>query len=597
MKVSGFGKRLAAALLLAGVLCLAVILLVSPRAHAETPTPSPETSPPLGDCYGGLLSQAPLHCYALEQAEAVEEINIEAIYLIDSSLPSSIPVPSRTLYIYVSEEQTVVENEVYDYLYERMKEYVQKWPPRRMDEGRFYNNHCTDKFGNARLGIEDCLLNDIDTYLNRDNFPPRLFEDYANYARLEVRGGGVEARRTVRGWPSWRQVWPAEREEAGGQTGDGNAGDGGQQDPSAPAFDVSDVDLTNIPDVDCDSREISSKIRWNSHWACRMWQKHPEFRFAGIHPYHHLYQGGTDGKVYYQLKIPVADAEKWKVKLEEWDPGLVEQGWEIVVVPVQHDFGDLWRYATILNRFSHSSANTIGITKVFIGVNTIQGSYWDEQTALMLNNLEAFQPYDPNTDSGYREPANWSAIREVIGIGAHDSKAVADALPTLLPLLDIPASAVGVVYQEVPFRVVIKTRQALGDTDTSNYDPSLGDWGLGVPDVEKILADARELGTIDEGINTTEETSPDLSVAVGNGNSELPVSNAAPTMDKAEVSAPDGSTVEVQPLSGPSPNVIISETEESSRLSPWLLALASGSGALILVAAVLAGRRMFRTAR
>ena len=41
MKVSGFGKRLAAALLLAGVLCLAVVILVSPGAYAETPTPTP----------------------------------------------------------------------------------------------------------------------------------------------------------------------------------------------------------------------------------------------------------------------------------------------------------------------------------------------------------------------------------------------------------------------------------------------------------------------------------------------------------------------------------------------------------------------------
>ena len=34
----------------------------------------------------------------------------------------------------------------------------------------------------------------------------------------------------------------------------------------------------------------------------------------------------------------------------------------IIVIPVKYDYGELWRWQVILNRFALSSGNTVGIT-------------------------------------------------------------------------------------------------------------------------------------------------------------------------------------------------------------------------------------------
>ena len=38
-------------------------------------------------------------------------------------------------------------------------------------------------------------------------------------------------------------------------------------------------------------------------------------------------------------------------------------------IPVKYDFRELWRWATILDRFALSEGNTIGIAKALIGTN------------------------------------------------------------------------------------------------------------------------------------------------------------------------------------------------------------------------------------
>ena len=42
--------------------------------------------PPLGDCFGGALSQDPPHCYALEQAQRQGVIDVEKVYDADGVL-------------------------------------------------------------------------------------------------------------------------------------------------------------------------------------------------------------------------------------------------------------------------------------------------------------------------------------------------------------------------------------------------------------------------------------------------------------------------------------------------------------------------------
>ena len=53
------------------------------------PPPPPE-SPPLGKCFGGVLSEDPLHCYVLERAQKRKVIEVEKIYLVGNVLHLSI---------------------------------------------------------------------------------------------------------------------------------------------------------------------------------------------------------------------------------------------------------------------------------------------------------------------------------------------------------------------------------------------------------------------------------------------------------------------------------------------------------------------------
>ncbi len=100
---------------------------------------------------------------------------------------------------------------------------------------------------------------------------------------------------------------------------------------------------------------------------------------------------------------------------------------EIVLIPVRYDFGEMWRWSIILDRFALSAGNTIGITHARVDIN----SGGDETVYL----------------SGLRERVDVPSIRNIVVLVGLDARAIADALPRLLPLLGIPVDAVGVVHQ------------------------------------------------------------------------------------------------------------------------------------------------------
>ncbi len=97
---------------------------------------------------------------------------------------------------------------------------------------------------------------------------------------------------------------------------------------------------------------------------------------------------------------------------------------------MKYDYQELWRWQLILNRFALSPGNTIGITGAVVGENV--DLY---ESAVFLNDLT-----EAAADS-------YSDYRETIHVWALDAQPVANALPTLLPLLGIPVDAVGVVGQ------------------------------------------------------------------------------------------------------------------------------------------------------
>ena len=103
-------------------------------------------------------------------------------------------------------------------------------------------------------------------------------------------------------------------------------------------------------------------------------------------------------------------------------------------ITVKYDFRELWRWATILDRFALSQGNTIGIMKAVTGTNIggyPRGTLWPVEG--FTDALEDGYGILPRT------------VRETVLVWSRDPQRTADALPVLLPQLGIPVDAVGVV--------------------------------------------------------------------------------------------------------------------------------------------------------
>ena len=106
------------------------------------------------------------------------------------------------------------------------------------------------------------------------------------------------------------------------------------------------------------------------------------------------------------------------------------------IFPVEWDYEDLWRWAIVLERFSRSAANTIGIIGAGVWWNQDYSAGTVVYPRVFLNGLSGVYRYQP------------ADIRETIIVRTlGDQQVVADALPVLLPLLGIPVDAVGVVHR------------------------------------------------------------------------------------------------------------------------------------------------------
>ena len=367
-------------------LTLALMIQSAPLAHADDPDPR------LGDCFGGALSEDPLHCYVLEEAHREGVIDVDAVYRAGGAL-----------FIYLTQTDPVGD-EVYDYIQGKAKE-----------EAR-------------RTGEYECVLEPngcgSGVFETGKGFilpPPQEYED------IQLKPGGAGARRSEPGWASYRQLWP---------TAEGGSGD--QVD-----FDVSDVGITNFPPVDC-SKE--------THRACLMWERYPGLGLAGWH--------GDGGKAYLQVKTPPGKEEEVTTStmkvLAGRNPQLSQD--DIVVIPVKYDFEDLWRWQLVLDRFAASSGNTIGIVQAEVGLN--KGAYRGGVVYLRPEVRE-----NPNTGSEDR-----STLRETVRVWTLDLEKTVDALPQLLPQLNIPVDAVGLVAQvDVtpsgrPTPGVLKLPQSMGGT-------------------------------------------------------------------------------------------------------------------------------------
>ena len=371
---TGWFKQLPPIGILASVLglALAVFLLGSP-ALADDPVPAP------GSCIGGVFSSDPLHCAVLEQGIAEGVITIDAVYQI-----------GEALFIYLREPDSELGG-IFDHLYRIGQEHVRA-------SGK---KLCGDVFDDScRPGV-----------MNRPGGFP-ILPLMTGYENIYLKAGGREARRSEPGWTGFRRLWPP-------------GGDAGPR-STRPGFDVSDVDLTNIPAVDCtDVRNL----RATTGSSCFDWRQFPDLNIAGAH--------SSQNALYFQVKPPAGGEAAFvasaKAALVEWFP-LVDAD-HVFVYAVKYDFADLWRWTKILDRLVLSSANTVRIVRVELTTNIVGDFELDRYTFPVERIQRAPIPVDH------------TQVRETINIVTREPAATVAALPRLLPALGIPVDAVGMVQR------------------------------------------------------------------------------------------------------------------------------------------------------
>ena len=419
------------ALALAVTLSLALMFLLTQGALAEDPTPEATAvpaQPPLGDCYGGVLSHAPLHCYALEQAEAAEVIDVDSIYLAGARLYIYVGGGTRTdIPLGWNYGYPTANTQIHRGIGAEMKEFARLWP-------EWVDLHRGRLRGGCLSGEsdEDCLARHV------DSAPwgvEGIIESMGSYDSTFLMAGNSDTRRTITGWAGWTQLWPA-TQQAKGQ--DDTGGENGQRASTPTSFDISGVDTTNFPELNCYALNLTSSYES----ACKTWSKNAEIGIDGVVGVHSTSQVIGEGTLYIQMyrdpddleAFEAARAAKLRRKPADWQS-------EWVIIPVKYSFPDLWKWGVILDRFAESQGNTIGILHAGVHNNT-RAAYISYELGLYL---EEGSGGVWSEGEGYSDPG---LVRETISILALDPYVVRDALPVLLPQLGIPVHAVGVILKQ-----------------------------------------------------------------------------------------------------------------------------------------------------
>lgn len=377
-------------------------------------------NPPLGDCFGGALSQDPLYCYALEQAHREGVIDIHAIYDVNGRL-------------YVSVTKGLDELQ---YINDKLTEFYDRWPDDLTSFSTFRYGCWSDE--PSPLTYRECYL------VERKG---RYLTKSMEYNEIRFFHRGDAAFRLPPGWAYYRQLWPATTSSASDAS-------------TTPAtFDVSDVDMTNLPvDYAC-----PEKLYGHRYDICSRDQS------VALSILDTRSQDGTDGNKYIEYIDPPEDAAQAIALKKIIDPcygvswGVCE--WtatatfresettyvartmkkatsvtepdydDIVLIPVKHNRGELRRWVEILNRFALSTSNTVGLYEATIDDNK------DAKEFEVVFTSAGPGPARMTEDGRY----DLSKVRTTILLVGFNAHRLANALPTLLPLLGIPTDAVGVV--------------------------------------------------------------------------------------------------------------------------------------------------------
>ena len=336
---------------LMSMLIVTILICGATSACSQNPTPTQGTSSAAesdhvpaypDDCWGGALSADPLHCYVIDQAHKDGVIEVEGVYDDEGG----------SLYIYINYLRPVEDwlyAELRGFLIEKGNEFAEKRPDQVSYD---LDIHRCGSPNTGYVSYEECIIaaTFVDDYIIPWASP---------YDRIWLRAGGAQSRYKTGGWASWTQVWPTVSTPRGGASG------------ATDSFDVSDVDVTNFPKLDCvEQSSLILRIK-----SCSMSRRHPELGIAGWH-----------GKktAYVQVKVPFGEEENVTTAREK----LIElygydDGERLVIIPVDYSFEDMWRWAVVLNRFAVSSGNTVGITGARVGLN----SHSYEQAVFPLDSM------------------------------------------------------------------------------------------------------------------------------------------------------------------------------------------------------------------
>ena len=381
--------------ILLAIAAMSVMLLVygAISAQAQDGGDSPSNGePPLGDCFGGVFDNDPLHCYVLEKAQKDKAIAIEKIYIEGGVI----------LHIFLEADE--VGSDVYAFLKRTSYEFFDQWQDSLPREKYL---EALGPCSRINLTFKECWLDRV--YGSEFRSKYEMMPITTQYHQLIFQTGGETERRTMPGWASWRQVWPDPK--PGGASG------------GTMTFDVSDVNTGDLP-------EPGSFL--SGHPGPSFYIRHPDLGVAG--------QSSWGNVMYLQVKTPPRDQAKFDAAkqavrdhYDEVEASLNEPA-EIRAeyIPVPYDYGELWDFAMILNRFALSASNNIGFQSASVRANF--GAYGPD-TIHLIDRVRG-------TADGYRDH---STIRATIVVFASKPQVFVDAMPRLLPALGIPSGIIGTV--------------------------------------------------------------------------------------------------------------------------------------------------------
>ena len=455
-------------------------------------SPTPPAEPPLRGCFDKALSEDSVICYLLEQAQEEEIIDVAAIYQADDDLH----------YVFLTQTDPVGDK-VGEFFRDKAEEFIDSWFETALEEPvPEYLEQCRRFRGiiiawGARF--KSCLLEQ--TRWDEDDILPYS----ASYGTILLRPGGADARRSERAGASFTQVWPAavtpdtsgpfdvsdvdvtNFPEFGCLGVYKHEGRSCKAETNHPKADIAGwegrvgrknyIQYKNPPEREEELEALKDTLipYCDRVTVCTRMRDRTTGEITVI-----AMANSTRAGTPVRLHGPLADATPFTIVSDDLEHYLDElkrllgvayhdlknseflftssnpakNHTKVEIIPVKHNYADLRRYETILDRFIHSRGNTVGILGAEIRDNR---QIWSDNALWTPDGPgEVRALANPEEGGDYHD---LTSLRHTVMVSAYDSQRALTALPDLLPALGIPVDAVGAVYEEEPEVKVFYNRE------------------------------------------------------------------------------------------------------------------------------------------